>query len=139
MRLRRCDLAYPPPRRRLSRDRRGRHPHTRRRSTPAPPAALSARPRGRTAGGDRDALTAAQAGTATDPRVEALLRFALALVDERGHVTAQDVQAVRDAGWTDEQVVEVVAHVALNLFTNYVNVALDVPVDFPAVGLRRAA
>ncbi|CPU66256.1 uncharacterized peroxidase-related enzyme [Mycobacteroides abscessus] len=60
-------------------------------------------------------------------------------MDERGHVTAQDVQAVRDAGWTDEQVVEVVAHVALNLFTNYVNVALDVPVDFPAVGLRRAA
>lgn len=54
-------------------------------------------------------------------------------------MTAQDVQAVRDAGWTDEQVVEVIAHVALNLFTNYVNVALDVPVDFPAVGLRRAA
>lgn len=94
---------------------------------------------GRKAGVARDDLTAAQDGTSSDPRVEALLRFALALVDERGHVSAQDVQAVRDAGWTDEQVVEVVAHVALNLFTNYVNVALDVPVDFPAVGLRRAA
>jgi len=32
-----------------------------------------------------------------------------------------------------------VAHVALNLFTNYVNVALNVPVDFPQVKLRRAA
>jgi hypothetical protein len=36
-------------------------------------------------------------------------------------------------------VVEVIAHVALNLVTNYVKVALDVPVDFPTVGLRRAA
>jgi alkylhydroperoxidase family enzyme len=52
---------------------------------------------------------------------------------------AADVQAVRDEGWGDEQVVEVIAHVALNLFTNYVKVALDVPVDFPTVGLRRAA
>jgi hypothetical protein len=36
-------------------------------------------------------------------------------------------------------VVEIIAHVALNLFTNYVNVALDVPVDFPVVRLTRAA
>ena len=35
--------------------------------------------------------------------------------------------------------VELLAHVALNLFTNYVNVALDVPVDFPKVALRQAA
>ena len=38
----------------------------------------------------------------------------------------------------DEQIVEIVAHVALNLFTNYVNVALAVPVDFPGVELRPA-
>ena len=50
---------------------------------------------------------------------------------------AADVQALRDQGVNDEQIVEIVAHVALNLFTNYVNVALAVPVDFPAVRLRR--
>jgi len=36
-------------------------------------------------------------------------------------------------------VVEILAHVALNLFTNYINVAFDVPVDFPAVKLRSNA
>ena len=47
------------------------------------------------------------------------------------------MQALRDAGFDDEQIVEIVAHVALNLFTNYVNLAFDVPVDFPAVRLQR--
>jgi alkylhydroperoxidase family enzyme len=47
------------------------------------------------------------------------------------------VASLRAAGFTDGQVVEILAHVALNLFTNYVNVALAVPVDFPAVKLRR--
>ena len=65
-----------------------------------------------------------------------LLRFVLQLVNERGQVDAADVQALRDQGVNDEQIVEIVAHVALNLFTNYVNVAFDVPVDFPKVALR---
>ena len=46
---------------------------------------------------------------------------------------------MRAAGFDDGEVVEIIAHVALNLFTNYVNVALDVPVDFPGVKLTRAA
>ena len=49
------------------------------------------------------------------------------------------MQAVRAAGFSEEAVVEIIAHVALNLFTNYVNVALDVPVDFPQVKLRMTA
>ena len=49
------------------------------------------------------------------------------------------LQALRTVGFGDEEIVEIVAHVALNLFTNYVNVALAVPVDFPSVKLRRAA
>lgn len=93
---------------------------------------------GRKAGVSREALAAAQDGDSDDPRTAALLRFALTVVEQRGQVTADDVQAVRDQGWGDEHVVEVLAHVALNLFTNYVNIALAVPVDFPVVGLRRA-
>ena len=94
---------------------------------------------GRKAGLDRETLAEAQEGRSSDPRTAALLRFALQVVEEPGHVSAADVQSVRDQGWGDEQVVEVIAHVALNLFSNYVNVALDVPVDFPSVGVRRAA
>ncbi|MGW5875115.1 carboxymuconolactone decarboxylase family protein [Nocardiopsis terrae] len=94
---------------------------------------------GRRAGVSRDALTAAQDGTSDDPRTAALLRFALQLVEHRGQVAPEDVRAVRDQGWDDEHIVEVIAQVALNLFTNYINIALDVPVDFPEVRLRPAS
>ena len=91
------------------------------------------------AGAGAGELAAAQGGEASDARTQAALRFALKLVDARGQVGASDVQALRAAGFDDGQVVEVIAHVALNLFTNYVNLALEVPVDFPPVALRRAA
>jgi uncharacterized peroxidase-related enzyme len=94
---------------------------------------------GRKAGLSADALHHAQAGESSDPRTQAALRFALQLVDRRGQVAEADVQAARDAGFDDEHLVEIAAHVALNLFTNYVNVAFDVPVDFPRVALRREA
>ena len=94
---------------------------------------------GRNAGASVDELTAAQMGESADPKTAAALRFALKLVDERGQVGQADTQALRDAGFDDRHIVEIVAHVALNLFTNYVNVALAIPLDFPAVKLRRAA
>lgn len=93
---------------------------------------------GRKAGVSGEALAAAQSGESGDPRTAAVLRFALQLVNQRGQVDAADVQALRDQGLDDEHIVEIVAHVALNLFTNYVNVALAVPVDFPGVKLRPA-
>ena len=49
------------------------------------------------------------------------------------------VQSLHGACFDDGAVVEIIAHVALNLFTNYVNVALDTPLDFPSVKLRKAA
>ncbi|QLY32531.1 carboxymuconolactone decarboxylase family protein [Nocardia huaxiensis] len=93
---------------------------------------------GRKAGVSPAALRAAQTGDSDDPRTAALLGFALKLVEERGQVTPADVQALRDEGWSDEHIVEVIGQVALNLFTNYINIALAVPVDFPTVGLRQA-
>src|SRR5690606_18358005 len=94
---------------------------------------------GRKAGASADEMAAAQRGESTDPRTAAALRFALRLVEARGQVEAAEVQALRDAGFHDEEIVEIVAHVALNLFTNYVNLAFDVPLDFPAVALHRQA
>ncbi len=93
---------------------------------------------GRKAGASAEEMTAAQGGESADAPTAAVLRFAVKLVDERGQVSDTDVQALREAGFQDEQIVEILAHVALNLFTNYVNVAFAVPVDFPAVKLRRA-
>lgn len=93
---------------------------------------------GRKAGATAEEMTAAQVGESADPATAAALRFALKLVEQRGRVDDADVQALRTAGYGDEAIVEILAHVALNLFTNYVNVAFAVPVDFPAVRLRRA-
>lgn len=94
---------------------------------------------GQKAGASAEEMASAQAGEAADPKTRAALRFALKLVNERGQVSDADVQHLRAAGFGDEAIVEILAHVALNLFTNYVNVAFAVPVDFPKVKLRRAA
>lgn len=90
---------------------------------------------GKKAGATAEEMAAAQVGRAADQKTAAALAFALKVVNERAQVSADDVAALRAAGFTDEHIVEIVAHVALNLFTNYVNVALDVPVDFPKVAL----
>lgn len=94
---------------------------------------------GRKAGASAEEMAQAQTGQSLDPRTAAALRFALAVVDKRGHVEDSEVQALRQAGFDDGAIVEIMAHVALNLFTNYVNVAFAVPVDFPGVHLRPKA
>ena len=94
---------------------------------------------GRKAGASAEEMSEAQEGRSDDPKTAAALRFALAVVERRGQVEAGEVEALRAAGFDDGEIVELLAHVALNLFTNYVNVALGVPVDFPGVRLRAAA
>ncbi|MGE6786585.1 carboxymuconolactone decarboxylase family protein [Ensifer adhaerens] len=94
---------------------------------------------GRKAGASAEEMTNAQRGKSSDPRTAAALAFAQKLVEARGQVSDTDVRSLRDAGFDDQDVVEIIAHVALNLFTNYVNVALAVPVDFPGVKLVREA
>lgn len=91
---------------------------------------------GRKAGASADEMGAAQMGHSDDPKTAAALRFALKLVEARGQVGDADVQPLRAVGFSDAEIVEILAHVALNLFTNYVNVAFAVPVDFPGVKLR---
>lgn len=94
---------------------------------------------GRKAGASAAEMSEAQAGRSDDPRTAAALLFAQRVVDNRAQIADSDVAELRAAGFDDEAVVELIAHIALNLFTNYVNVALKVPVDFPTVKLRRAA
>ena len=56
---------------------------------------------------------------------------------QRGEVEESEIVKLRELGWTDSQIVETIAQVGLNLFTNYINIALDVPVDFPEVPFQR--
>lgn len=92
---------------------------------------------GRRAGATRAEMADAQNGRSDDPRTAAVLTLATALVERHGQLDDADVRAARDAGLSQEEIVETVAHVALNVFTNYLNVALDVPVDFDRVPLSR--
>ena len=91
---------------------------------------------GQNAGATAAEMAAAQVGRSDDPRTAAALAFVLKVVAQRAQVDDADVAGLRAAGFDDGQIVEIMAHVALNLFTNYINVALDVPVDFPRVALQ---
>lgn len=93
---------------------------------------------GQKAGASAAEMAAAQVGESDDARTAAALAFALNVVERRAQVGEADVTRLREAGFDDGQIVEIMAHIALNLFTNYVNVALDVPVDFPRVALKVA-
>lgn len=83
-------------------------------------------------------IAANRSGTSSDPKADAAVRFAVKLVHQRGKVTGADVSAVRAAGYGEGEIVEIVAHVALNTLTNYVNEAFDTPIDFPTVSARAA-
>ena len=91
---------------------------------------------GQQAGVSAETLAAAQIGQSSDPRTAAALAFALKVVAQRAQVSDADVAQLHEVGFGDEQVVELLAHVALNVYTNYINVALDVPVDFPRIALK---
>lgn len=93
---------------------------------------------GQKAGASAQEMAAAQAGRSDDLKTAAALAFALKVVNQRAAISGADIAAVREAGFDDEALAELLAHVALNLFTNYMNVAFAVPVDFPAVKLTAA-
>ena len=84
-------------------------------------------------------MTANRSGASNDPVADAAVRFAAALAHNRGHVTEAEVLALREAGYTNAQALEIVLHVALNSFTNYVNEAFGTEIDFPVVRARTSA
>lgn len=86
---------------------------------------------GKGAGLNPDTILAARRGDAVDPKVAALLQFARAVIEARGRVSDDQLADVRAAGATDAEIVEVVAHVALNVLTNYTNKVAQTVVDFP--------
>jgi uncharacterized peroxidase-related enzyme len=87
---------------------------------------------------DAAELSANRDGSSSDARSAAALHFARKLVIERGRVSAADVDAVKTAGYSDAEVIEIILHVALNTFTNYVNTAVATEIDFPVVAHRAA-
>ena len=70
---------------------------------------------------------------------QAAVAFAKALIETRGKVSDAQFAAVRDAGWTDANIVEMIALTAQFLLTNFMNNAVQTPIDFPEVSPAKAA
>jgi len=76
-------------------------------------------------------INANRNGGSNDPKADAAVRFAVKVATERGHVSDADVKALRDAGYEEGEVVEIVLHVAVNTWTNYFNEVAGTEIDFP--------
>jgi uncharacterized peroxidase-related enzyme len=72
-------------------------------------------------------------GKSGDAKAGAALRFATKIARDRGQVSDHDIEAVRDAGFSDGQIVEIIAVTAENIFTNLLNLVAQTDIDFPVV------
>jgi uncharacterized peroxidase-related enzyme len=75
-------------------------------------------------------------GSSEEPAAAAAVGFAVKLVRGRGHIGDADLRALRAVGYDDAQIVEIVLHVALNTWTNYLNEVAKTAIDFPVVTPR---
>ncbi|WP_435010207.1 carboxymuconolactone decarboxylase family protein [Tundrisphaera lichenicola] len=86
---------------------------------------------GRMVGLTDEQIVESRSGSAEDPRAAALIRFAIRVLDTKRSVGDIDLKEVRDAGFDDGTIPEVVANVALHVFTNYFNRMAETDLDFP--------
>lgn len=88
---------------------------------------------GKMVGLDEHSIEDARRASSHDAKVDAALKFAKALVISRGKVSESDFEAVKSAGYAEKEISEIVANVALNIFTNYFNETAKTVVDFPEI------
>ncbi len=72
-------------------------------------------------------------GYSGNPKVEAALQFSQAVALKRGWVNDDELRQLREAGYTDGELVEIIATIALTIFTNYFNHLAETEIDFPVV------
>lgn len=82
---------------------------------------------------DPEVLHNARTGNSADEKTAGILQFAKILISKNGLVNDEDVATVRNAGASDAEISEIIAHVGLNVFTNYFNNTANTEIDFPAV------
>jgi alkylhydroperoxidase family enzyme len=76
-------------------------------------------------------ILAGRTGESEDRRTKAALTFAHAVLESRGKVGDEQLAAVREAGYVDAEIVEIVASVVLGCFTNFLNNVADTELDVP--------
>lgn len=86
-----------------------------------------------------DEIALNRKGASSDAKADAAVRFGAKVAETRGKVSAADIAAVRLAGFTEAQVIEIVAVVAENFLTNLINNVAETDIDFPTVLTSQAA
>ncbi|MEH6470911.1 MAG: peroxidase-related enzyme [Halopseudomonas sp.] len=94
---------------------------------------------GRKAGLNAAEIEANRAGTSQDAKASAAVKFAGELVEHNGAVTTAELLAVRNAGHSESDIVEIITHVGMNILTNILAKASRVEIDFPKVELQQAS
>lgn len=94
---------------------------------------------GRHAGLSSEEMLLNRQGGSGDAKAAAAVAFAKALNEHRGEVTTAEFDAVRAAGFSDGEIVEIIAAVALNVFTNLLGKSTLIPIDFPKVAFLDGA
>jgi uncharacterized peroxidase-related enzyme len=94
---------------------------------------------GKMVGLSHDQIVASREGDGSSQKTTAALTFAKRVLETKGQISEADLAAVRDAGFSEGEIAEIIAHIALNVFTNYFNVATDVDIDFPKVSYTEVA
>lgn len=94
---------------------------------------------GRMQGLDPAELAAAKRAASMNPKSAAILKLAVEINSSRGQVSDAVLAKARAAGISDVEIAEVVGHVALNVFTNYLNNVSETEIDFPVIAIDTAA
>jgi len=94
---------------------------------------------GRKAGLSNTEIEANRAGSSEDVKAAAAVKFGKAVAENSGEVTTSELLAVRNAGYDDAEIVEIITHVGMNMLTNMIGKASRVEIDFPKVELKLAS
>jgi len=94
---------------------------------------------GKKAGLGGEEIEANRSGTSQDAKAAVAIKFARILAEHNGEVTSAEIQDVREAGYSESDIVEIITHVGMNLLANILGKASNVEIDFPKVELKQAA
>ncbi len=77
-------------------------------------------------------------GESDDVQTSAVLSFVKTVVKKRGRLSENELERLRAVGFSDAEIIEIIAHVGINTFTNYFNNIAGTVIDFPKVELPQA-
>lgn len=92
---------------------------------------------GEIAGVKKEELACNLNGDSNDTKTRTALRFVKALIESRGNVSNNAISGLLEAGFNTEEIVEIIGHVGLNIFTNYFNHVAGTEIDFPLVTTKK--